>query len=318
MSSAPTHERTGPVTRTPTVRRGTQVRRKRNWRALLPYVLLLPAMIVVALVVAGPIIQSIGYSFQAYNLRELDLVRFIGLDNYRRALSDSMFWRAARATLIWVGVVLPVQFALGMAIATLMNRAFKGRTLLRSLVLLPWIIPSTVVALLWRWLLDGNLGVVNDILMRLGIIDVGIPWLNQPDTAMAAVVIAMIWHGMPFFALMLLAALQAVPAELYEAANLDGASPWQRFRFVTWPTIIATIRTTTLLRVIWLANSIEIIWIMTVGGPNFATSTLPVVTFFEATRGLDYGYASAVSILLTLALMVVVMLYLRQMKKDDQ
>src|SRR5690606_3536652 len=118
--------------------------------------------------------------------------------------------------------------------------------------------------------------------------------------------------------LMLLAALQAVPGELYEAANLDGTSPLQRFRYVTWPSIIATIRTTTLLRIIWLANSIEIIWIMTVGGPNFSTTTLPVVTFFEATRGLDYGYASAVSVLLTLALMVVVALYLRQMNKDER
>lgn len=320
MSAAPVDEQAASEIQVPTSRRNKYDARprQRNWRASLPYLLLLPAVTVVALVVAGPIIQSIGYSFQAYNLRELDLVRFIGLGNYRRALTDVMFWRAARATLIWVGVVLPVQFVLGMAIATLMNRAFKGRTVLRSLVLLPWIIPSTVVALLWRWLLDGNLGVVNDILIRIGVIDVGIPWLNQPNTAMAAVVIAMIWHGMPFFALMLLAALQAVPAELYEAANLDGASIWQRFRFVTWPTIIATIRTTTLLRVIWLANSIEVIWIMTVGGPNFATSTLPVVTFFEATRGLDYGFASAVSILLTLALMVVVLLYLRQMRKDDQ
>ncbi|SEE95227.1 carbohydrate ABC transporter permease [Ruania alba] len=319
MSIAPT--KTGSAAAIDVGRGGagrTRPRTRRSWRVLLPYILLLPALIVVALVVAGPIVQSVGYSFQAYNLRELDQVRFIGLDNYIRALTDGMFWKAARATLIWVGVVLPVQFVLGMAIATLMNRAFKGRTVLRSLVLLPWIIPSTVVALLWRWMLDGNLGVVNDLLMRLGIVDIGIPWLNQPSTAMAAVVIAMIWHGMPFFALMLLAALQAVPAELYEAANLDGASAWQRFRFVTWPTIIATIRTTTLLRIIWLANSIEIIWIMTVGGPNFATSTLPVVTFFEATRGLDYGYASAVSILLTLALMVVVVLYLRQMKKDDQ
>src|SRR5690606_30185372 len=211
----------------------------------------------VLLVVAGPIVQSVGYSFQHYNLRELDDIRFIGFGNYQEALTDGMFWRAARATLIWVGAVLPIQFALGMAIATLMNRAFRGRTVLRALVLLPWIIPSTVVALLWRWMLDGNLGVINDILLRVGVIDTGIPWLNRPDTAMAAVVLAMIWHGMPFFALMLLAALQAVPGELYEAANLDGTSPLQRFRYVTWPSIIATIRTTTLLRIIWLANSIE-------------------------------------------------------------
>jgi multiple sugar transport system permease protein len=303
---------------TPPARVRRKMTRKERKNAAIPYLLLLPALLVVALVVAGPIAQSIGYSFQHYNLRELDDVHFAGLENYQRALTDGMFWRALRATLIWVGAVLPLQFVIGLAIATLMNRAFKGRLVLRAAVLLPWIVPSTVVALLWRWMLDGNLGVVNDVLVRLGVLDTGIPWLNDPNTAMAALVLAMVWHGMPFFALMLLAALQAVPTEMYEAAGLDGASPLQRFRYITWPTIIDTIRTTTLLRIIWLANSIEIIWIMTSGGPNYGTTTLPVVTFFEAMRGLDFGYASAVSILLTLLLMGVVVLYLRRMRKDDE
>jgi multiple sugar transport system permease protein len=304
--------RAGPPPATP-VRRA----RRRPRDLLLPYLLLLPACGVVALVVAFPIAQSIGYSLHHYNLREPDNVYFSGLDNYARALTDEMFWRALRATAIWVGAVLPIQFVIGMAIAVLMNRAFPGRLVLRASVLLPWVVPSAVVALLWRWLLDGNLGVVNDLLIRIGLIDTGIPWLNDPNTAMAVVVLAMTWHGMPFFALMLLAALQAVPAEMYEAAHLDGASAMQRFRYITWPSIIDTIRTTTLLRIIWLANSIEIIWIMTAGGPNFATTTLPVVTFFEAVRGLDFGYASAVSVLLALILLVVVHLYVRQMRKDD-
>lgn len=285
---------------------------------MLPYLLLLPACAVVVLVVAFPIAQSIGYSLQHYNLREPDNVYFSGADNYVRAIQDGLFWRGFRATLIWVGTVLPLQFVLGMGTAILMNRAFPGRLVLRASVLLPWIVPSAVVALLWRWLFDGNLGVVNDMLLRLGLIETGIAWLSQPDSAMAVVVLAMTWHGMPFFALMLLAALQSVPEEMYEAAHLDGANAAQRFAHITWPSIIQTIRTTTLLRIIWLANSIEIIWIMTAGGPNFATTTLPVITFFEAMRGLDFGYASAVSILLTLLLLVVVMFYLRQMRKDEK
>lgn len=288
----------------------------RLWRRLSPYILVSPAVSVVLLIVAFPLLRAIIFSLQHYQLTDLKNVHFIGLANYLRAFREPLYWSALRTSLVWVVGIVSFQFVFGLLIALLLNQTFRGRALVRAVVLIPWVVPSAIVGLLWKWIYDGNVGVLNDLFKRFGLISTNVPWLTYGETALPAVMVAVIWAGTPFFAIMLLAALQAVPGEVYEAADVDGASEVQQFFYVTIPSIMSTIRTTTLLRIIWVANYVDIIWILTGGGPGYATTTLPVLAFVEAMRGLDFGFASAISITLALLLVGVVALYLRSIERS--
>ena len=165
---------------------------------------------------------------------------------------------------------------------------------------------------MWRWIYDPNIGVLSDILIRLRILDAAFPWLANPDTALLAVVLTLTWQGFPFFAVMILAGLQTIPKEYYEAAAIDGAGTWQQFRHVTLPGIAGVLVTATLLRIIWVANSIDVIFVMTGGGPGYATHTLPLYAFIKARTNLDFGYGSALAVIFTLLLGTLVVVYLRR------
>jgi len=186
----------------------------------------------------------------------------------------------------------------------------RGRGVARALIVVPWALPSVIIGLIWTWMLDFNLGLINEVGMRLGLLEHPVPWLSQPGTALAAVVLAVVWQGFPFFAVTLLAGLQAIPAELYEAASLDGAGARARFRHVTLPGIAAVMTTALLLRMIWVANSLDLILVMTGGGPGTATQTLPLHAFLTAWSGGSYGQGSALAVILTLLLLGVVVAYL--------
>ena len=235
---------------------------------------------------------------------------FIGLANYAQALADPVFWESLWHSLVWVVCAVSLQFALGLATALLLNRSFAWRTLARTLVVIPWALPSVIIGLIWTWMLDFNLGVLNQIGVRLGLLSASVPWLAQPSTAMAGVILAIVWQGFPFFAVTLLAGLQGIPAELYEAASIDGASVFAKFRYVTLPGLAGVITTALLLRMIWVANSLDLILVMTGGGPGTATQTLPLHAFLTAWSGGDYGQGSALAVLLTLLLLGVVVTYL--------
>lgn len=211
---------------------------------------------------------------------------------------------------MWVLWGVGLQFVFGFALALLLNKNFRGRGVVRSVSLIPWVTPGVLIALMWRWILDGNYGVLNDILKNLGIITDNIAFLASKQFAMPSVIMTIVWQGIPFFALMILAGLQSIPEELYEAANIDGASGLQKLFYVTIPSLKNTIFVTTMLRIIWVANSVDVIYNMTEGGPAFATQTLSVYIYKEASI-LNMGYASAMAILLMLVLMVVAIPYLR-------
>jgi multiple sugar transport system permease protein len=179
----------------------------------------------------------------------------------------------------------------------------------------PWALPSVIIGLIWTWMLDFNLGLINELGLRLGLLDHPIAWLSQPGTAFAAVILAVVWQGFPFFAVTLLAGLQAIPGELYEAASLDGAGAFSKFRHVTLPGIAGVMTTALLLRMIWVANSLDLILVMTGGGPGTATQTLPLHAFLTAWSGGNYGQGSALAVLLTLLLLGVVIAYLVQSKR---
>lgn len=287
-----------------------EIRRKKRGAGIWPYLLLAPALLIMLSVVIIPIINAVSMSFQSYNLTRPKKIGFIAFQNYEKILQSSQFWSSMGRTGVWVLWGVGLQFVFGFALALLLNKNFHGRGVVRSVSLIPWVTPGVLIALMWRWILDGNYGVLNDILKNLGIISDNIAFLASKQYAMPSVIMTIVWQGIPFFALMILAGLQSIPEELYEAANIDGASGLQKLFYVTIPSLKNTIFVTTMLRIIWVANSVDVIYNMTEGGPAFATQTLSVYIYKEASI-LNMGYASAMAILLMLVLMVVAIPYLR-------
>ncbi len=287
-----------------------EIRRKKRGAGIWPYLLLAPALLIMLSVVIIPIINAVSMSFQSYNLTRPKKIAFIAFQNYEKILQSSQFWSSLGRTGIWLLWGVGLQFVFGFALALLLNKNFRGRGIVRSVSLIPWVTPGVLIALMWRWILDGNYGVLNDILKNLGIISDNIAFLASKQFAMPSVIMTIVWQGIPFFALMILAGLQSIPEELYEAANIDGASGLQKLFYVTIPSLKNTIFVTTMLRIIWVANSVDVIYNMTEGGPAFATQTLSVYIYKEASV-LNMGYASAMAILLMLVLMVAAIPYLR-------
>lgn len=285
-------------------------------RSIYPYLLVAPALIIILCVVFIPVVNAIGMSFQSYDLRRPLQIGFIGLENYMEALGDDLFWKSLIKTIFWVVFGVGFQFLFGFILALLLNQSFKGRGFIRAISLIPWVTPGVLIGLMWRWMYDGNFGVINDILNKLHLVDENIAFLSNPDTAFASVVITIVWQGIPFFALMILAGLQGIPAELYEAADMDGATAPQKLFKITIPSIKNTILITALLRIIWVANSVDVIFNMTEGGPAYATQTLSVYIFNEANT-LDMGYASTMAILLALVLCSVAIPYLYMKFKEE-
>jgi multiple sugar transport system permease protein len=275
-----------------------------------PWLMLAPALIVAGVLVLLPVADTLWLSLHQVILYRPRSRPFVGLANYAAALADPVFWNSLWHSLIWVVCAVSLQFALGLTTALLLNRSFAWRGLARTLVVVPWALPSVIIGLIWTWMLDFNLGVLNQIGVRLGILSASVPWLAQPSTAMAGVILAIVWQGFPFFAVTLLAGLQAIPAELYEAASIDGAGGVAKFRYVTLPGLASVMATALLLRMIWVANSLDLILVMTGGGPGTATQTLPLHAFLTAWSGGDYGSGSALAVLLTLLLLGVVVAYL--------
>jgi len=278
-------------------------------RATTPWLFLAPALFATAALVLLPVLNTLWLSLHQVILFRPRVRPFVGLDNYLTALADPVFWESLRHSLVWVICAVGLQFTFGFIAALLLNRTFAWRGIARALIVVPWALPSVIIGLIWTWMLDFNLGVLNHIGVRLGILSSSVPWLAQADTAMASVILAVVWQGIPFFAVTLLAGLQAIPAELYEAASIDGAGIWGKFRHITLPGLASVIATAVLLRMIWVANSLDLILVMTGGGPGTATQTLPLHSFLTAWSGGNYGQGSALAVLLTILLLGIVIAY---------
>ena len=180
-------------------------------KSIYPYLLVAPALIIILCVVFIPVVNAIGMSFQSYDLRRPNDIAFVGLANYIAAFKDELFWKALWKTILWVVFGVGFQFVFGFILALLLNKKFRGRGVVRAVSLIPWVTPGILIGLMWRWMYDGNYGVLNDILQKLHIINKSIPFLAQANTAFPAVVVTIIWQGIPFFALMILAGLQGIP-----------------------------------------------------------------------------------------------------------
>ena len=284
--------------------------------ALTPYLFLAPAMIVTLAVVLIPVVQTLWMSLHDYVLFRPKNVPFVGFGNFLRAFNDPTFWISLVNSAWWIGLVVGLQFLLGLVTALLLNQSFWWRGLARALIIIPWALPSVIISLTWTWMYDFNVGVLNDLLLRSGLVSQPVAWLATPSTAFYAIVLALVWQGFPFFAVTILAGLQTISAEMYEAAELDGATRFQRLRFVILPAIADVIATALLLRTIWVANSLDVILVMTGGGPGLATHTLPLYAFLKAYSGMEFGYGSALALILTVILLGVVMIYVRRQARE--
>lgn len=279
--------------------------------SLYPYLLVGPVVILVGLGVFYPVAYMLYLSGHNYLTIRPNEVRFVGLANYGRLLVDAEFWASLQVSAIWVVGSVGPQFLLGLGLALLLNERFPGRGVVRTIVLLPWVVSGVVTGLIWIWLFDGTVGVVNDLLLRTGLVGAPVAWNIQPGSAFFMVFVANAWRGAPFFAIVLLAALQSIPPELYEAAKIDGASSWQRFRRVTLPLILNAVIISTLLRSIWTFNYIDLLWTMTHGGPVNATRTLAIHIFDTAYRDGDFGYAATLAVALCFILLAFSAVYWR-------
>lgn len=281
----------------------------------MPYWLLSPAVLATLVVVFYPMLQA-GITSLYYDvLWKPKATRFIGLDNFVAIARDPVFWASLGRTAIWIGITVPLQLALGFVTALLLNQQFRWRTLARSLILIPWALPSVVIGLMWSWIYHPQVGLLNDLLLRVGLLNSAIPWLASPDTALYSIIAALVWQGFPFFAIMILAGLQTIPANLYEAAAIDGATTWQQFVEITLPGLKSVLVTAVMLRIIWVANSMDVIYVMTGGGPGYATHTLPLYAFKRTYSSMDFGYGSALAVTFALLLLGFIVLYLRRVGK---
>jgi ABC-type sugar transport system permease subunit len=283
-----------------------RIRRLIGPDAALGYALILPLLLVMLGLLIYPVASALLISFQDKELGRPG--HFVGLENYADLLfRDRRFRIVARNSFIFTFGSVLGKLLIGMGMAVLLNQRIKARNIFRGWLLLPWIAPTFVTALTWRWMFDGTSGVINFVLMQLGLLGAPVAWLGRGSTALLAVIITNIWHGFPFFGISLLAAMQAIPAELYEAAEVDGATTWQRFWHVTLPGVRTVLVITTMLSTIWTFNDFQIVYIMTGGGPAFATHIFATYTYFVGFSGSRLGYAVAISTILVPALIVMIL-----------
>lgn len=263
------------------------------------WLFLLPLLVVLIGLIAYPFFAAIWLSFQR-KMVGTDAT-FIGIGNYYALLTNPVynFFTSVRVSLVYVAASIGLKFVLGMLMAILLNERFPGRTLMRGILFLPWAMPTMIVALAWRWIYEGSpSGMLNMILIDYFHSDTIIQWLANPKLALWSVIIATIWQGTPFWTMMFLAGMQAIPQEMYEAAKLDGANVFQRFFLITLPLLRSVIVITTLLSTIWTANSINFIYVLTKGGPVNATMTFPMLAFDIGIIGArQMGLAAAVSVM---------------------
>ena len=277
----------------------------------------LPVIAIVSFLVVYPTVRGIVMSFQNYNLYNLQNVHFVGFENYKSIFTDSRFYEDLWNTVLWIAGSVSLQFVLGFILALLMWKPFKGRGIYAGLVFYPWALSGFAIGLVWSWLMNGTFGVINDILLKLHIVEYPIHFLSDPKWAMWSVILINVWYGIPFFAIMILAALQSVPSSVVEAAMIDGASAARRLFQIIIPYIRPTLLSTLLLRVIWVMNFPDIIYGTTRGGPAGATEILSVyminIVFYEN----DYSKAATVGVVILSILIAYALIYMKTTSYEE-
>jgi multiple sugar transport system permease protein len=282
---------------------------------LFAYALVAPVVLLILGLVAYPFLFAIWVSFTDMVIGSAG--NFVGFKNFEYLAGTATFWSAIRNTIVIVLVSDVLKLGIGLGLALLVHQSLPGRGIFRSFLMLPWAMPAFVAFLTWRVLYQPIGGGINLILNQTGLYTGTIDWLGTRTTAMTSVIIASVWRGFPFWFISLLAALQSVPKELYEAAIVDGANSWQRFWNVTIPSILPVIIVTTLLSSIWTANGFEHVWLLTAGGPSDATMVFPVLAYFGM-QTQRIGEAAAVSVYMLPVLAILVLFATSLMMRREE
>jgi multiple sugar transport system permease protein len=245
--------------------------------------------------------------------------RFIGLDNYRELLANPVFWRTVWNMLVYTGLGVGLKFCLGLSMALVLNQERFCNNLFRSFLLIPWAIPTLISALNWRWIYDDASGLINNVLVRLNLVEETISWLSDPNLAMFSVIAVVVWQGTPFFTMVFLAGLQAIPKELYEAAEIDGASILQQFWYITIARLRPIFITAVMLSTIWTSSGIQFVYILTNGGPADRTQTFPMLSFTYALGGAQrLGMGATVSLFFFPVLLICIFFLTRRMLRERE
>jgi multiple sugar transport system permease protein len=282
-----------------------------------PYVTVLPVMLVVALFTLYPLIYSVHLSLHENLLtRPLDN-DFVGLQNFREVVTGYYFWRSLWSTAVFAVMAVLAVTLYGLGTALLLNQAVAGSAVLKVVVLLPWAIPAVISGIIWRWIFDGDYGVLNGLLLATGAITRYVPWLSDTVTARLCMVVAHVWKQGPLAAVFLLAALQVIPSAIYDAAHIDGAGRWKAFRFVTLPYLRATLALVLIYETIVAIATFDLVYVMTGGGPADATAIIGWYAYTEIFRFLNLGHGAALAIILAVLLLALVGVYLRALRWEE-
>ena len=291
--------------------------RLRNEEERYAAALITPSMIVVFSVIIVPIVTTLVYSFVNINPLSSHKGEFAGLSFYIKTLSSKTFWDDFGRTLYFTVASTAIETVFGLLIALLLNQKFPGVGLLRSIIIIPWAIPTVVNGSLWKLMLNGEYGVINALLERFHLISSYQSWLGNPKTAMMCIVIADAWKMTPLAVIFFLAALQGIDQTVYEAARVDGANPFQSFRAITLPALKPTIMVIVVMRTVEKFKAFDIFYLMTRGGPANSTKTLMYDTYLQAFTNLNYSDAATYAYLIALAVALMTLVYIRLMKRGD-
>jgi len=277
----------------------------RRRRAFTPYAFMLPAITALVLVGVVPFVYAVYISVRALNLIDPTSDRFVGVQNYINLAQDGRAWHAVLITVLYSGISVCGELALGLAVSLLLNRSFAGRAIVRTLLLIPIVMTPVVAGLMWRIFYDPNAGIINYVLGQLGL-GSRHDWLGNVHNALGSLIVTDIWQWTPFIILILMAGLESLPGEPFEAARMDGASHWQMFRFVTLPLLRATIVVAVLLRTLDSLKTFDTIYVMTQGGPALATETANMYAYTQGFTYFNVSYATAFALAFTIVLSVVI------------
>ncbi|GAA3271440.1 sugar ABC transporter permease [Streptomyces lavendulae] len=296
-----------------------------HWYA---WAMVAPVVLVLGVIIGWPLVRGVYLSLTDANERNVSRTigvrhieatyEFVGLDNYTAVLGDPVFWQRLVWTVLWTVACVSITFVLGLALATMLNRQFRGRAAYRMALILPWAVPGFVSVFAWRFLFNRDNGILNKVLDGGGIS--AVPWLDDPTWAKFSVIAVNVWLGVPFMMVALLGGLQSIPGELYEAAEMDGARPWQRFRHITLPGLRAVSMTVILLSTIWTFNMFPVIFLLTRGGPGDSTEILVTQAFREAfiASPRDFAGSATWGVLILALLMIFALVYRRSLRKQGE
>jgi trehalose/maltose transport system permease protein len=281
-------------------------------RARIAWLMIIPTLLVVALVAGYPLFRTIQMSFTNTNLAQPGMERGIGFANFQFLFQDATWWLSVRNTLIFTVGSVAIEFLLGLGIALVINSHFPGRGIMRAAILVPWAIPTVVSAQMWRWMYNDVFGVINDLFLRLGLIAAPIAWVANPSTALGSIIAVDVWKTTPFVALLLLAGLQTIPSDIYEAARVDGASAWRQFWRLTLPLLTPAILVTLVFRTLDALRVFDVIYVMR--GTDQSSISMAVYNRQQLIDFGNFGYGSAISVMIFLVILVFTIMYVTSLR----